>query len=155
MSRSREALTMLSLLFAGGLLSPAPAAAGFVQQWNLSGWDYLQEVGNTDGDPQRELLFSNKADGHLAIVDGLTGVIGKEFPDFTASNGGDCEFFRSLDVSRTPHKVNHGHSALRREVHGDPTDLMHHRHFVTRARSAPDATRSSRRRVSRGATKVS
>jgi len=85
--RSRMILRLLSLLFAGWLLSPDAAAAGsFTQMWSLTGWDWVQEVGNTDGDTQIELLFASKADGHLALVDGLTGAIAKEFPEFELDN---------------------------------------------------------------------
>ena len=46
MSRSRA---LLSLVFAGSLLLPAAASAGaFAQVWTLSGWDYVQNLGNTD-----------------------------------------------------------------------------------------------------------
>jgi len=77
----------LSLLFVGRLLSPAPAAAsGFAQLWALTGWDFVQDVGNTDGDAQRELLFASKVDGHVALVDGLTGAIAMEFPEFKNDN---------------------------------------------------------------------
>jgi hypothetical protein len=31
-------------------------------------------------------MFASKADGHLAIVDALTGAIAKEFPEFTSTN---------------------------------------------------------------------
>lgn len=86
MSHSRAALILLSLLLVAAL-PPARAAAGpFTAAWTLSGWDYVQVVGNTDGDPQEELLFRSKVDGHLALVDGSSGVIAKEFPDFTADN---------------------------------------------------------------------
>lgn len=87
MCRSRAPLALFALVLATRLLSPAPAVAGsFAQQWSLSGWDFLEDLGNTDSDPQRELLFASKADGHAAIVDGLTGAIEKEFPAFAANN---------------------------------------------------------------------
>lgn len=87
MPRSRATFIVPFLLLAG-LLSPAPAAASsaFTQQWSLAGWDFVQDVGNTDGDSQRELLFTNKVDGHLALVDGLTGTIAEEFPQFTINS---------------------------------------------------------------------
>jgi hypothetical protein len=78
---------LLPLVLAG--FSPRPAAAtgaAFAPLWTLSGWDFLQDAGNLDSDPQHELIFASKADGHLAIMDGLTGTIAKEFPEFTSTN---------------------------------------------------------------------
>ena len=87
--------TVLSLLFVSILLAPRAASAGaFAQVWSLSGWDFLQALGNTDADVQRELLFASKVDGHVAIVDGFSGGIEKEFPQFTIGNS---QFF-TLDV---------------------------------------------------------
>ncbi len=87
MPRFRPALALFSLLLTGAVLLPASAPAGsFAQLWALPGWDYVKEVGETDTDGQRELLFANKADRHLAIVDGLTGAIEKEFPAFRDDN---------------------------------------------------------------------
>ena len=86
---SRATLALFALLCLGGLLRPAPAAAAnFTQQWSLTGWDFVLDIGNTDGDPQHELLFASKLDGHMALVDGLTGVIAKEFPEFASANSG-------------------------------------------------------------------
>jgi len=85
--RSRPLLPLLPLLLA--LLVPAPALASpavFTTQWSLAGWDFLEDIGNTDSDPQHELMFASQADGHVAIVDGLTGAIEKEFPQFTSTN---------------------------------------------------------------------
>lgn len=85
MPTSRAALILPLLLVAA--LRPAPAAAAtFTASWTLANWAYVQEVGNTDGDPQKELLFRSRTDNHFALVDGLTGVIAKEFPDFSADN---------------------------------------------------------------------
>ena len=87
MSRSRSILALLSFMVAGGLALPSVLmAASFAPVWTLTGWDYVMEAGNTDGDPQRELWFASKADGHIALVDGLTGAIAKEFPDFVKDN---------------------------------------------------------------------
>lgn len=88
MSQSRAVLALLPFLLAAPLLLPATAAAAsaFVQAWTLPGWELVQVVGNTDGDDQLELLFASKADGHVALVDGLTGAIAKEFPDFARDN---------------------------------------------------------------------
>ena len=84
MSRTRA---LLSLVFAGYLFLPASASAGaFAQVWTLSGWDYVQNLGNTDSDVQSELLFASKADGHCAIVDGFSGAVGQEFPQFSINN---------------------------------------------------------------------
>jgi hypothetical protein len=78
---------LLLLLFAASLLAPKPASAGaFAQVWSLSGWDFIQALGNTDADVQRELLFASKVDGHVAIVDGFSGGIENEFPQFTINN---------------------------------------------------------------------
>lgn len=87
MPRPRALLTLPTLLLAASSLFPAPAAAsGFAPTWTLTGWDFLQDIGTTDGDPQHELMFASKVDGHLALVDGLTGVVAKEFPEFTSTN---------------------------------------------------------------------
>ena len=57
----RATLAFLSLLFAGRLLAPAPAAAStFTPLWTLAGWDYVLEFGNTDSDSQPELFFASK-----------------------------------------------------------------------------------------------
>src|SRR5688572_12644920 len=75
------------LLLAGYSLFPAPvAASGFAPTWTLTGWDFLQAASSNDGDPQPELMVARKVDGHLALVDGPTGVVTKEFPDFTSTN---------------------------------------------------------------------
>jgi len=59
----------------------------------VSGWNYLANLGNTDGDPQPELLFYSDTDGHYAIFDGRTGALEQEFPAFAYP---DC-FFQVLD----------------------------------------------------------
>ena len=87
MPRSRAVFSLLPLLLAGSMIAPAGASpVAFAPLWSLSGWDFLQDIGNVDSDPQHELMFASKADGHVAIVDGLTGAIEKEFPEFTSTN---------------------------------------------------------------------
>ena len=66
-------------------------SGGFTLAWTLAGWSQLVELGNLDGDPQSELLATNSADSHFAIVDASTGAIQQEFPTFaftTAALGG-------------------------------------------------------------------
>jgi hypothetical protein len=86
---------LFGLLFAARVLVPQPAiASGFSQTWSVSGWTYLQEIGNADGDAQPEILFASSSDNHLAIFDGLTGAIQQQFPQFTSDN---CDF-RPVDI---------------------------------------------------------
>ncbi len=76
---------VVALLLAAFLLAPTVArAVVFAPYWQLSGWTFGRNIGDTNGDGRDELLFSSKLDGHLALVDGLTGVIFKEFPEFKA-----------------------------------------------------------------------
>lgn len=73
------------LLLTACLLAPSVAGAFvFTPYWQLSGWTYSRNIGDTNQDGRDELLFSSKLDGRLALVDGLTGVIFKEFPEFKA-----------------------------------------------------------------------
>jgi hypothetical protein len=69
-------------------------ASGFSPTWSVAGWTYLAEIGNTDSDPQPEVMFGSNNDNHVAIFDGLTGAIEQEFPQFTADNG----VFQPLDI---------------------------------------------------------
>lgn len=76
----------LALLLACARLAPSTArAVVFEPYWQRRGWTFVADVGNTDSDPQDELLFRSKVDGHLALMDGLTGVIAKEFTEFKAA----------------------------------------------------------------------
>lgn len=79
------ALACLGLAFATFSPRPVPAA-NFTQSWSRAGWNLRSNLGNLDGDSQPELLFSSKADDHFAIVDGLTGAIQQEFPQFLYTN---------------------------------------------------------------------
>lgn len=86
MARSRFALLFAACL-AFGALAPRPAAASaFAPEWSISGWTFVTSLGNTDGDPQPELLFYSNSDGHYAVFDGQSGALQQEFPDFDYPN---------------------------------------------------------------------
>jgi len=85
--RTRPGASIAALLLAVFVAAPSPAAAiQFIPIWGLNGWTFGRALGNLDGDPQDELLFSNNVDGHLAVIDGATGVIEKDLPEFRASD---------------------------------------------------------------------
>lgn len=89
MARSPFAPAVALLLLGGIVLAPSTAGAVvFTPYWQLAGWNYVSNIGNFDSDPQDELLLESKLDGHLALVDGLTGVIAKEFTEFKAADTG-------------------------------------------------------------------
>ena len=68
MRKSFAILTLATLLAVIGT-----AQAQYTQKWSCqSRPDILLDVGNTDGDPQVELLYSNMDDS-LILIDGLTG----------------------------------------------------------------------------------
>ena len=82
MPRTRLGRGIAALLLAVFVAAPLPAAAvQFIPIWVLSGWTFGRALGNVDGDLRDELLFSNNADGHLAVVDGATGAIEKFLMD--------------------------------------------------------------------------
>ncbi|MBK7368556.1 MAG: hypothetical protein IPJ04_11770 [Candidatus Eisenbacteria bacterium] len=87
MARTRIGVRMAALLLAVFVAAPLPAAAiQFIPIWGLNGWTFGRTLGNVDGDLRDELMFTNNADGHLAVVDGATGVIEKDLPEFRASD---------------------------------------------------------------------
>ncbi len=89
MSRSRAALALSLFLLFTALNAPRVAGAtNFTPMWTLAGWNLRGNLGNLDSDPQPELIFSSKADDHFAIVDGRTGVIEREFPQFAYTTTG-------------------------------------------------------------------
>ncbi|MCE9626351.1 MAG: hypothetical protein K8R56_00355, partial [Candidatus Eisenbacteria bacterium] len=86
---------VVALLLAAFILTPSvDSAVVFTPYWLLSGWIYRQNIGDTNQDGRDELLFSSKLDGRLALVDGLTGVILKDFPEFKA----DETFFMAENI---------------------------------------------------------
>ena len=71
-------------------------AGTFAQAWAApSGWMFVGDVGNTDGDPQDELMLGNTATGVFAVCDGLTGVFAQTFPTFSYTLGGT---FQTADL---------------------------------------------------------
>ncbi len=76
-----------SLALVASLLSPASAPASpFAQSWEVSGWDWAGDLGNSDADIQPEMLFLHAGDGHYAVFDQLHGTLEKEFATFSPSN---------------------------------------------------------------------
>jgi len=63
-------------------------AGSFTQTWAASGWYFAAGVQNLDGDPQSELIAGAVAGGRWAVLDGLTGAVQKEFPEFTMFTSG-------------------------------------------------------------------
>lgn len=89
MPRFRAIFALCLLVLFTALLAPRPSAgANFTPMWSLAGWNLRGDLGNLDSDPQPELMFSSKLDDHFAIVDGKTGVIEREFPQFAYSTSG-------------------------------------------------------------------
>ena len=89
MSRTRATLAISLFLLFTALLAPRIAGAtNFTQMWSLAGWNLRSSLGNLDSDPQPELMFSSKVNNHFAIVDGRTGVIEREFPQFAYTTTG-------------------------------------------------------------------
>lgn len=85
MARSSFAPAVALLLIGGIVLTPSPARAVFTPYWSLAGWTFLANIGNVDFDSQDELLFVRDGAGYLGLVDGLTGVVEKEFTEFQSS----------------------------------------------------------------------
>ena len=104
LARSPFATALALLLLAGVVLAPSPAGAiVFTPYWQLAGWNFLRDIGNIDSDPQDELLFESKVDGHLALVDGLTGVVTKEFTEFKAA---ETQYFvQNIDADPLPELI--------------------------------------------------
>lgn len=86
MARSPFATALALLLLAGLGLAPSRAgAAVFTPYWQLTGWTFGSNLGDIDQDGRDELLFQSKVDGRLAVVNGFTGAIIQEFPEFKAA----------------------------------------------------------------------
>lgn len=90
MPRTQLGRSLAALLLAVLVVAPSLAAATvqFVPIWSLSGWKFERSLGNLDGDARDELLFSNKADLHLAVFDGTTGALEKDLPEFRTNDSG-------------------------------------------------------------------
>ncbi len=84
--RLTRALLGLVLLF--GVLAPRPAASEVLKtRWTLPGLVYRASLGNTDWDPQPELLCIERM-ARYAVVDGATGVIQQGFTSFNSPDAG-------------------------------------------------------------------
>lgn len=83
MPRNPRGLTLLVVLLAGFLLSPVAAhAVEFAPKWHQPYLVFDRIVGNTDADPQDELLFHDVRDNTMLLLDGLTGAVEIGFPEF-------------------------------------------------------------------------
>jgi len=81
--RARTLFVVLCLGLVSGLLArPSFATSSFSQAWSLAGWEYLASLGRPHGGSAPALLCFSRADHHFAIVDGLTGSVQQEFPDY-------------------------------------------------------------------------
>ena len=58
----------------------------FSAAWTLNGPQYPMVLGNTDGDPQHEIMFSDPVDKSHRLHDGLTGALEKNWAPFTTDN---------------------------------------------------------------------
>ncbi len=69
----------------GGVLRRLHYSGGsFTQAWALSGYSFSMDVGNTDSDPEHELLCINySGDKSFNLVDSQTGVVKQHWPQFT------------------------------------------------------------------------
>jgi hypothetical protein len=54
--------------------------------WSLSGGIPVAFPGNTDADPQDEIIFLHPADGSFSLHDGLTGGLALHWPEYTLYN---------------------------------------------------------------------
>jgi hypothetical protein len=63
-------------------------SGAFAQSWVASGWRIGDVLGNTDGDPQDEVLLASIADDHYGLFDGLTGGLEKDLPSFAQFKSG-------------------------------------------------------------------
>lgn len=85
MPRSLSSLSLAVVILAGSLLAPLAAHAGeFAEVWRLRATKFKEFVGNTDGDPQAELMTTNTRDDLVWLIDGLIEEL-HEFTGFSAS----------------------------------------------------------------------
>ncbi len=89
MPRVRDHRSLAAALLTCILFAHSDAIAGsFFQPWSKAGWTFEGVAGNTDGDPQDELLFRRNSDQHFALIDGLTGATDLDLPDFKYGEAG-------------------------------------------------------------------
>lgn len=83
MPRNFRGLAMLAVLLAGCFCAPIAApAAEFTPKWHQPYLVFDRVVGNTDSDPQDELLFHDVRNNAMLLLDGLTGAVEIGFPEF-------------------------------------------------------------------------
>ncbi len=82
MPRSPRGLALLAVLLAACFLAPAAHAGEFAPKWHQPFLAFDRVVGNTDADPQDELLFYDVRDNSMLLLDGLTGAVEIGFPEF-------------------------------------------------------------------------
>ena len=80
----RIARAALLLVLSFAVIAPRPADSGILKErWALNGYRVLSSMGNTDSDPQPELLCTHTGPLQTyAVVDGATGAIQQEFTEF-------------------------------------------------------------------------
>lgn len=83
MPRTPLGTALPALLLAVFLASAFPAhASEFAPKWHQPFLAFDRIVGNTDTDPQDELLFYDVRDNAMLLLDGLTGAVEIGFPEF-------------------------------------------------------------------------
>ena len=88
MHTPRLGLALLGLVLLLGVFAPRPAASGVLKtRWSLPGLVYRASLGNTDSDPQPELLCVERS-FRYAVVDGATGQIQQGFNSFNFPDAG-------------------------------------------------------------------
>ncbi len=88
MATHRIARALLGLVLLLGVFAPRPAASEVLKtRWSLPGLVYRATLGNTDSDPQPELLCIERS-VRYAVVDGATGVIQQGFNSFNSPDAG-------------------------------------------------------------------
>lgn len=88
MATPRLARMLLGVLLLLGIFAPLPAASGVLKtRWTLPGLVYRASLGNTDSDPQPELLCIERS-VRYAVVDGATGQIQQGFSGFNLPDAG-------------------------------------------------------------------
>lgn len=91
--------------------------SGFQELWSHAGRQVTTSVGNVDGDAQDELLAVDTADQTYMLLDGLTGVQQKHWPQYTynhaqatfgpwENNGRNSLLFSHSYFSPGPHPIN-------------------------------------------------
>jgi len=58
----------------------------FTQAWSLSNYTYVADVGNTDADPEDEILCIDESDNGWSLVDSQTGAVQQHWPQFAGGN---------------------------------------------------------------------